>query len=121
MSAPTPLPGADLVVDALRAELEEQPWWARFRNTLTTAAGVVVLIVWLALSVGLGVPAEVLSSVSGLIGLLTVLGVLKTPNGITPKGVDRVAQLAQMVQAAAAVVGYAVDQTRPASQKRADE
>lgn len=95
MTPTPPLPGSDILVDQLREQLAAQPWHERFSNTVTSAAGAVVLIVWVAVAAGLDVPAEALSAVAAVISVLTTAGVLKTRNGITPRGVDRVERIAE--------------------------
>lgn len=93
MSAP--IPGGDELVNELRNQLAQQPWWQRFSNTVSASAGAVVLILWLAVAAGLDVPTDVLSGIASVIGVLTTLGVMKTRNGITPRGIAQVQQVAQ--------------------------
>lgn len=94
---PEPLPvdpGAQVLIDRVRSQMEVQPWYQRFSNTATTAAGAALLALWCAASFGLDVPEDVSNPVYVGIGLLTVLGVLKTPNGTTPSTVANLKELA---------------------------
>lgn len=97
MTTPNPIPGTEILLDELRAQMADQPWYQRFSNTVTSAAGAVVLILWVAIAAGVGVDQEVLASVAGAIGVLTTAGVLKTKNGITPRGIADVEEAAEYV------------------------
>lgn len=81
---------ASEVVDELRAKLEAQPWYARFSNTVTSAVGALAIVIWLAAANGVDLPGGVETGVGSALAVLTVLGVLKTKNGITPRGIDDV-------------------------------
>ncbi|AMS03831.1 membrane protein [Gordonia phage BaxterFox] len=89
MSVPTP---DNELVDHLRDQLQAQPWYARFSNTVTSAVGAVGLIVWLLVANGVEIPGQWETGIGSGIALLTVLGVLKTKNGITPSTVGQVEQ-----------------------------
>jgi len=94
---PEPLPvdpGAQVLIDRVRSQMEAQTWYQKFSNTATTAAGAVLLALWYAASLGLDVPTDVSEPIYVTIGTLTVLGVLKTPNGTTPKVVENLEHLA---------------------------
>lgn len=98
MSTPQPpLPGTEALVEALRVQLETQPWYRRFANTVTSGAGALVLILWLVIASGVEVPPEVLAGVSGLISVLTTVGVLGTRNGVTPSEVEHAEKVARVV------------------------
>ncbi|QAU06376.1 hypothetical protein SEA_WHOSEMANZ_50 [Gordonia phage WhoseManz] len=86
---PPPVP-TEAVVEELRAQLEAQPWYRRFANTVTAAAGLLSLLIWTLIANGVEIPGEVGTAIGSALGLLTLLGLLKTPNGITPRGVERV-------------------------------
>ena len=81
---------ASEVVDELRAKLEAQPWSARFSNTVTSAVGSLALIIWLVTANGVEIPGGVSTGIGSGIAVLTVLGVLKTKNGVTPRGIETV-------------------------------
>ena len=98
MSTPNVDPGAQALVNEIRTQLERQPWYAKFSNTVTTAVGAVLTLIWLATTAGLEIPSDITKWVTAAIVALTVLGVLKTPNGVTK---EQVAQL----QEAAVYVG----------------
>lgn len=83
-------PGDNEYVDALRERLEAQPWYRRFANTVTSGVGAVFLILWLLTANGVDVPTQVTTGVGSAIAVLTVLGVLKTKNGIQPRDVKYV-------------------------------
>ena len=87
MTGPTPLPENEFI-DELKRQLEEQPWYRRFANTVTSAVGGVLLIAWLLTTSGVDLPDGVEKGVASAIALLTVLGVLKTKNGLTPRTVE---------------------------------
>ncbi|WNN95751.1 holin [Gordonia phage Fribs8] len=75
-------------VTELRERLESQPWYRRFANTVTSGVGAVFLILWLLTANGVDIPSQVTTGVGSAIAVLTVLGVLKTKNGLTPRGVE---------------------------------
>lgn len=75
-------------VAELRERLESQPWYRRFANTVTSGVGAVFLILWLLTANGVDIPGQVTTGVGSAIAVLTVLGVLKTKNGLTPRGVE---------------------------------
>lgn len=81
---------ANEVIAELRAKLEAQPWYKRFSNTVTSAVGALSIIIWLAATNGVDLPDGVETGVGSALAILTVLGVLKTKNGVTPRGVDTV-------------------------------
>ncbi|QFG05098.1 membrane protein [Gordonia phage Dre3] len=83
-------PGDNEYVDALRERLEAQPWYRRFANTVTSGVGAVFLILWLLTANGVDIPSQVTNGVASAIAVLTVLGVLKTKNGIQPRDVKYV-------------------------------
>lgn len=72
----------------LRQTLESQPWYRRFANTVTSAVGALFLILWFIASMGWDIPSNVTRGVGSAIAVFTVLGVLKTKNGLTPRGVQ---------------------------------
>lgn len=94
----TPLPPVDPnvqeLIDVVRKQMEAQPWYLRFSNTVTTAAGAILAILWLAAASGLEIPTDVTKWVTAVIVVLTVLGVIKTPNGVTPSQVDQLETVA---------------------------
>ncbi|MGY4103403.1 hypothetical protein ACW2Q0_28150 [Nocardia sp. R16R-3T] len=77
----------------IRALYENQPWFKRFSNTVTGGVGALVQLAWLATTFGVDLPDDVEKWGFVVIGVLTVLGLRKTPNGITEQ------QLHQMEQA----------------------
>ncbi|ATN89574.1 membrane protein [Gordonia phage Bonum] len=93
-----PVPASE-VVDQLRADLHAQPWFKRFSNTVTTAFGGLTLVIWLLASNGYELSGTIQTAIGSVVVLATVLGVLQTPNGITPKGVEKVERAAEEVNA----------------------
>lgn len=85
------------LIDNLRLQAEAQPWYAKFSNTLTTAVGLVLAALWVATASGIDLPDDVTKWVLGVIGVLTVLGVYKTPNGVTDTEVKRVQIAAEYI------------------------
>ncbi|MBM4518332.1 hypothetical protein GS491_22680 [Rhodococcus hoagii] len=82
------------ILDVLRAKMAEQPLVKKYANTVTTAVGLVIALLWAVISAGVDVPEGVTSGVLVLISLLTVVGVKFTPNGVTDK---QIAELEQYV------------------------
>lgn len=68
---------------AVRELIQSQPWYKRFSNTVTAGVGAMVSLVWLGSTVGLEIPDTVQKWGFVVIGVLTALGVRKTPNGMT--------------------------------------
>lgn len=78
----------DLIGNLLREKLEQQPLVKKYANTVTTAVGALIAVVWTLISSGIEVPAQLSQGVLVLISLLTVVGVKLTPNGVTEKQVE---------------------------------
>lgn len=68
----------------VQRELNEQPWYRRKANTITTLGGAVATTVAYLLTSGLELPGWAQVALPGLLLVLTVLGVNVTPNGVTP-------------------------------------
>lgn len=81
---------SSVLIDELRASLQRQPWYKRFANTVSSAVGVLSLVVWVAIANGVEIDPAVQTGVGAVLAVLTVLGVLRTPNGVTPRGVATV-------------------------------
>ncbi|AET09879.1 holin [Gordonia phage GRU1] len=81
---------SSIVIDELRATLERQPWYKRFANTVTTAVGVLSLVIWTLAANGFDLSDAWKNGIGAALAVLTVLGVLRTPNGVTPRGVATV-------------------------------
>ncbi|QXU55197.1 hypothetical protein [Rhodococcus sp. LW-XY12] len=79
--------GQEIVVDVLRSKLEEQPWYRRVANTVTTASGTLVGVLWLAVSAGVELPTEIIVGGLVLTQIATTVGVKLTPNGVTQRQV----------------------------------
>lgn len=75
----------ELIGDLLRPVLESQPWYRKFANTATSLVGLVIAIVWTALSTGINLPQQVVVGVLVAIAALTTVGVKNTRNGITER------------------------------------
>lgn len=82
-------PPNEYAVQALREQLEAQPWYKRFSNTVTSAVGALSLVLWLVVSSGVELSEGVQRWGAGIVSVLTVLGVLSTKNGVSPEEVDR--------------------------------
>ena len=78
----------DLIGELLRQKLEQQPLVKKYANTVTTAVGALIAVVWTLVSAGIEVPDQLSQGVLVLISLLTVVGVKLTPNGVTEKQVE---------------------------------
>lgn len=83
-------PNPDLIGDLLRAKLAEQPLFKRYANTVTSAVGLLVALVWTLVSVGVDLPAEVTTGVLILVSAFTTVGIKLTPNGVTEKQVEEI-------------------------------
>lgn len=94
MSTPITPPPADELIEVLRHQLEAQPWYKRFANTVTGIIGAITVAIWLAASAGLELPSEVTKWITLGIVVATVLGLYKTPNGTTPREVENLENLA---------------------------
>lgn len=96
MNIPDPMRPPGIPADPLepvREIFSQQPWYKEFSNTVTTGVGLLIEAAWLATTFGVDLPDEGEKWGFVIIGILTMLGVAKTPNGIT-KG-----QLEQMERA----------------------
>jgi hypothetical protein len=80
----------DIIGNILRDKLAEQPLIKRYANTVTTAVGALVAVVWTLVSLGVELPAQVGQGVLVLIAILTTVGVKLTPNGVTEKQVAEI-------------------------------
>jgi hypothetical protein len=80
----------DIIGNILRDKLAEQPVIKRYANTVTTAVGALVAVVWTLVSLGVELPAQVGQGVLVLIAILTTVGVKLTPNGVTEKQVAEI-------------------------------
>ncbi|WGH20833.1 holin [Gordonia phage Commandaria] len=90
-----PVPAGELI-EVLRNQIAQQPWYARFSNTVTSGVGLVLLIVWVAVSNAIEIPGTIETGIGSIISALTLLGVLRTPNGVTPRGVEKVEEAARV-------------------------
>ena len=74
--------------DYLNRKFQEQPWWQRKANTVTTAVSLLVTVGAWVVSQWSGEPwAPALTLIVGFVA--TVFGVSKTPNGVTARDVRR--------------------------------
>lgn len=80
----------DIIGNILREKLAEQPLVKKYANTVTTAVGALVAVVWTLVSLGVELPAQVGQGVLVLIAILTTVGVKLTPNGVTEKQVAEI-------------------------------
>ena len=80
----------DIIGSILRDKLAEQPLIKKYANTVTTAVGALVAVVWTLVSLGVELPAQVGQGVLVLIAILTTVGVKLTPNGVTEKQVAEI-------------------------------
>lgn len=76
--------------ERLRELLEAQPWWKRYANTATAIVTNLVLVTWLLLASGLALPPTVQWVVAAILFAGNVLGIRRTPNGVTPSLIDLV-------------------------------
>ena len=83
-------PNLDILGNILRDKVAEQPLVKRYANTVTTAIGAVVAVVWTLISLDVELPAQVGQGVLVIIAVFTVVGVKLTPNGVTEKQVEEI-------------------------------
>lgn len=74
-------------IELLRQKLAEQPLYKKYSNTVTSAIGLLVGVVWLLVSSGIEIPENITKGTLVAIAALTTLGVKFTPNGVTEKQV----------------------------------
>ena len=92
-------PILDVTGQWIHEQVEAQPWWKTYSNTVTTAVGcAVTLAAWIASQEWARDDARVQAVVLALGFLGTVVGVKSTPNGWSPS------QLAQVTNARAAFI-----------------
>lgn len=84
---------AEFIERVLRQYLPAQPWWRRYSNTVTTAIGGAVTLVWWLASTGWDLPHWVQVTAGVVIFIGAVFGVKKTPNGLTPSTLNTAATL----------------------------
>lgn len=80
----------DILGNLLRDQLHAQPIVKRYANTVTSAIGFLVAIVWALVSAGVDLPPGVTAGVLVLVSLGTVVGVKLTPNGVTERQVAEI-------------------------------
>jgi hypothetical protein len=72
--------------NALLDVLDQQPWWRRYANTITTAAGgIVTMGTWVA-TTDLGLPHPAQAAVGAIVFGASVVAARATRNGTTPRG-----------------------------------
>jgi hypothetical protein len=78
------------IVTYLLAEMERQPWWKKYSNTVTAAiSGVVVFLGWI-LTTGVGLPHWATITTGAILFLASVLGIHATPDGLTEPTITRI-------------------------------
>lgn len=80
--------GQDLLADLLRYQLEQQPWYRKYANTVTAALTAMVGLVWTAISAGVEVPPELIAGGLVLLQFAGVVGIKATRNGVTQRQID---------------------------------
>lgn len=92
-------PILDVTGQWIHEQVEAQPWWKTYSNTVTTAVGcAITLAAWVASQEWARDDARVQAVVLALGFLGTVVGVKSTPNGWSPS------QVAQVTNARAAFI-----------------
>lgn len=82
-----------LVVQRLLAEMNKQPWWKKYSNTVTAiVAGLVVLAGWIT-TTGIDLPQWASAFVGVVLFVGSVLGIRTTKNGLTESVVEKVADI----------------------------
>jgi len=76
--------------ERLRELLEAQPWWRRYANTATSIVTNLVLVAWLLIASGMAFPSWLEWTVAAILFAGNVLGIRRTPNGVTPSLIDLV-------------------------------
>lgn len=80
----------DMLGNILRDQMAEQPLFKRYANTVTSAVGLLVAVVWTLISVGVDMPPGVMAGVLVLVSVFTTVGVKLTPNGVTERQVEEI-------------------------------
>jgi hypothetical protein len=76
--------------NVVRDQLDKQAWWRRSSNTVVGAIGGVVQLAWWIIGLDIDLPKPVVYGVGAVILVGQVLGLKKTPNGITPGVADQI-------------------------------
>lgn len=80
--------GQELLADLLRSQLEQQPWYRKYANTVTAAVTALVGLLWTAVSAGVAVPPELIAGGLVLLQFAGVIGIKATRNGVTQRQID---------------------------------
>lgn len=83
-------PNLDILGNILREKVADQPIVKRYANTVTSAVGLLVAVVWTLISAGVDLPSQVTTGVLLLVSVFTVVGIKLTPNGVTEKQVAEI-------------------------------
>lgn len=86
MTVPAP---DDLIQAKLLELLQEQPWWKRSANTVTGAVSGLAVLAWWLTSTGIDFPDQVTYGIGVVLFAASVLGIKRTPNGLTPALVEQ--------------------------------
>lgn len=82
-----------LVVQRLLVEMNKQPWWKKYSNTVTAiVAGLVVFAGWIT-TTGIDLPQWATALIGVVLFIGSVLGIRTTKNGITESVVEKVADI----------------------------
>ncbi|MGH2360472.1 MAG: hypothetical protein ACRDGM_08015 [bacterium] len=76
--------------DRLYDLLKAQSWWKRYSNTATAIVTNLVLVAWLIVASGTALPPAVQWTVAAVLFAGNVLGIRRTPNGVTPSLIELV-------------------------------
>lgn len=82
-----------LIVQRLLEEMNKQPWWKKYSNTVTAiVSGLIVLAGWIT-TTGIDLPTWGTVIIGVIMFIGSVLGIRSTKNGITETTVAKVADL----------------------------
>ncbi|SUE29613.1 Uncharacterised protein [Nocardia farcinica] len=76
--------------DILRSAIENQPWWRKYANTVTQAYWVLIYLAWIAISLGIDLPAQVVWAVVAVLGFGNLMDIKSTKNGVTDSVAEQI-------------------------------
>ncbi|ERB55483.1 holin [Rhodococcus sp. P27] len=76
--------------DLLRATLENQPWYRKWANTITTVIFALLNASWLLISTGIELPSQVVIGIAIVVLVSNILGVKMTKNGVTDSTAEQI-------------------------------
>lgn len=85
-----PLGIPEWITIILERKLQEQTWFRRYSNTITTAFTGLMTLAWWLTSTRIDLPEWSVYAIGALLWLGQIVGVKRTKNGVTPSVIDAV-------------------------------